>query len=154
MRPGCCLRQPALPEKRREIQTQKRGRSWVSQFVEGLDSLDLLPSSAGHSPGSTVEGLNLLPASALLMTCRHLPGLMSMTPLRPNRSLWGPSRSPLGRCGGWRCRGSHGSSSPASRCSRVRQSPPGDDVETCSLPMGAMPFFSGRLSNFSVKSSS
>ena len=36
----------------------------------------------------------------------------------------GPSRSPLGRCG-WRCRGSHGSSSPlGSRCSRVRQSPP------------------------------
>ena len=44
-------------------------RSWVSQFWR--------------------RGLDLLPSSAVLMTCRHLPGLMSMTPLRPNRSLWG-----------------------------------------------------------------
>ena len=44
-------------------------RSWVSQFWR--------------------RGLDLLPSSAMLMTCRHLPGLMSMTPLRPNRSLWG-----------------------------------------------------------------
>jgi len=35
--------------------------------------------------------MNLLPASALLMTCRHLPGLMSM--LAPP----GSNRSPLGR---------------------------------------------------------
>ena len=44
----------------------------------------------------------------------------------------GPSRSPLGRCG-WRCRGSHGSSSPlGSRCSRDAPVPAvGDDVETC-----------------------
>ena len=43
-------------------------RSWVSQFWR--------------------RGLDLLPSSAMLMTCRHLPGLMSMlAPPGPNRDV-------------------------------------------------------------------
>ena len=40
----------------------------VGELWRGKVDVNLLPSSAGHSPGLTVEGLNLLPASVMLMT--------------------------------------------------------------------------------------
>ena len=64
---ACCLKRPALPSS-------------------------LVGSSSWSVLGFSVpwRGVNLLPAS-VMMTCRHLPGLMSM--LAPP----GSNRSPLGR---------------------------------------------------------
>ena len=40
----------------------------LGELWRGKVDVNLLPSSAGHSPCLTVEGLNLLPASVMLMT--------------------------------------------------------------------------------------
>ena len=113
------------------------GRSWVSQFwmlaVEepwrGKVDVNLLPSSAGHSPGLTVEGLNLLPASAMLaplgalwMALSWFPRVLFPLLLRPDAvvmrqspplgTMWKLAESSkLAVCGWWE------------RCSSCRPAP-------------------------------